>query len=152
MHHSINKISEKNKIDELIKKCQICRIALSKDDKPYLIPISFGYDGKKIYFHTAMEGKKIDIIEFNNNVCFEFENNVQLNPNNRNPCKWSFSYETVIGEGIIEEIKETNNKINALNIIMQHYSDKLWQFQQKSLNSVRVWSIKIKNINYKISK
>ena len=47
------------------------------------MPVSFGYDGAALYFHTAPKGRKIDFIEANNRVCFEFEANVALGQRRR---------------------------------------------------------------------
>ena len=60
-------------MDDIIRGSNVCRIALAKDNIPYIVPVSFGYDGESIYIHTAKEGKKINIIKNNNNLCFEFE-------------------------------------------------------------------------------
>ena len=79
----------------------ICRI---------FVPVSFGYDGESIYLHTAREGKKIDHFRNNQNICFEFERNVQLFSDLDNACKWTFSYESVIGFGKIQELGSLEQK------------------------------------------
>ena len=45
-------------------------IALCKDNQPYLVSLSHGYDPDRncIYFHCASEGKKIDYLKENNVV------------------------------------------------------------------------------------
>ena len=48
-------------------------VTLSVDNCPYIVPLSFGFEGNCLYFHTAREGKKIDMIRQNNTVCFELE-------------------------------------------------------------------------------
>ena len=46
-------------------------LALSGDDGYcYAVPISYAYDGKKIYFHSAPEGHKIDAMARNEKVSF----------------------------------------------------------------------------------
>ena len=38
-------------------------LALSGDDGyPYAVPISYIYDGEKLYFHSARQGHKLDAI------------------------------------------------------------------------------------------
>ena len=40
------------------------------DDYPYAVPISYVYDGKKIYFHCAQSGHKLDAIRRNPKASF----------------------------------------------------------------------------------
>lgn len=152
MRRSDKEIVDKKLISAIIRKCQVCRIALAKEDKPYIVPISFGYDGMHIYFHSTIEGKKIDFINANNRVCFEFELGVELIPNEINPCKWTFSFQSVIGEGKIIELITENEKRKGLNEIMKHYSGKEWSFSKNSIEQVRVWKIIIEMITGKQSK
>ena len=58
MRRKEKKITERLEIDEIIHKSNVCRLAFSKNNIPYIMPISFGYNGKKIFIHTATEGKK----------------------------------------------------------------------------------------------
>ena len=46
-------------------------LALSGDeDYPYAVPMSYVYDGEKIYFHCAKSGHKLDAIQKNANASF----------------------------------------------------------------------------------
>ncbi|NMC96524.1 MAG: pyridoxamine 5'-phosphate oxidase family protein, partial [Deltaproteobacteria bacterium] len=66
-------IKDRKDIDGIIRRCRVCRLAMSDDDQPYIIPLNFGYDGFCLYFHAAPEGRKIDILKRNNRVGFEFD-------------------------------------------------------------------------------
>lgn len=66
----INNITE---IERIINESPVCRIALSDNGLPYMIPVCFGYSNRHLYFHSANAGKKIDILKKNNNICFEFD-------------------------------------------------------------------------------
>ncbi len=142
-------IKDRELIDKIVDKANVCRLGLAKDNIPYVVPVSFGYDGDSIYFHSAKKGRKIDFIEANNFVCFEFEDSVNIAPNEKNPCKWSFYFKSVIGYGIIEEIKEHDKKIEALDKIMLHYSGKKWSVDYNNISLVGVWRIKIQSITGK---
>jgi nitroimidazol reductase NimA-like FMN-containing flavoprotein (pyridoxamine 5'-phosphate oxidase superfamily) len=121
------------------------------DNMPYIVPVSFGYDGESIYLHTAKEGKKIKYINNNNNICFEFEKNVKLFRNPDNACKWTFSYESVIGFGKIYELESSGQKEIGLNKVMFQYSGKEWVFGEDKLNNIRVWKIEITSMTGKRS-
>jgi len=138
-------------LSQVIKKCQVCRLGLSQDNVPYIVPVSFGYDGEFIYFHSAKDGKKMDILSINNKVCFEFESGVEIISNEDKPCSWSFSFQSVIGFGKAEEFSSREDKITGLKRIMEQYSDKKWDFSKIPLDSVRVWAINIDNMTGKQS-
>jgi len=151
MRRTDREIESREEMDEIIRGSQVCRIALAMDNIPYIVPVSFGYDGESIYIHTAKEGKKIIYFKNNNNVCFEFERNVKLFIDPINACKWTFSYESVIGFGKIHELESFENRKNGLNKIMCQYSGKEWVFGEDKLDNIRVWKIGINSITGKRS-
>jgi nitroimidazol reductase NimA-like FMN-containing flavoprotein (pyridoxamine 5'-phosphate oxidase superfamily) len=152
MRRKDREIKDRQLISELINECQVCRLGLAKDNVPYIVPVSFGYDGTAIYFHTAKEGKKIDYITTNNAVCFEFEHGVQLVPAESSPCEWTFFYQSVIGTGKIHELVTPSAKMEGLHQIMEHYSGRTWVFGEQSLHAIRVWKITIETMTAKQSK
>ena len=151
MRRKDKEISSMDEISQVIKKCQVCRLALSQDDVPYIIPVSFGYDGKTLYFHSAKDGKKIDILSINNNVCFEFESGVEVIVDETKPCNWSFSFQSVIGFGKAEELSFPEDKIKGLKHIMAQYSEKEWNLDTLPLNGLRIWAINITSMTGKQS-
>ncbi len=151
MRRKDKEIEDKDLIDRVISKAQVCRLGLCKDKMPYIVPVSFGYDGRFIYFHTAGEGMKLEYIASNNQVCFELEHDVKVAPNDNSACGWSFSYYCVIGFGIIEEITDLQPKVQALGHIVKHYSDREWDFNRQSLGKTRLWRISIEQMSGKQS-
>jgi nitroimidazol reductase NimA-like FMN-containing flavoprotein (pyridoxamine 5'-phosphate oxidase superfamily) len=145
-------ISDRRQIDEIIRGSLVCRVAMAKDNAPYVVPMSFGYDGAAIYLHTAPDGKKIEHFLANPQVCFEFERNVELRRDPQIACKWSFNFESVIGYGTISELAEPTQKEHALNEIMRQYSGKTWPFESASVAKVRAWKIAITSMTGKQSK
>ena len=118
---------------------------------PELVPLSFGYDGRELYFHTARTGRKIDCIEANNRVCFEVERNVELIRDPEQACEWSFAFESVIGFGTVHEMTSDEDRERGLNQIMEHYSGRRWRFDLTATRSVRVWRLVIESITGKRS-
>jgi nitroimidazol reductase NimA-like FMN-containing flavoprotein (pyridoxamine 5'-phosphate oxidase superfamily) len=145
-------ITDRGLIDGIIKKCQVCRLGLSKGNTPYIVPVSFGYDGNAIYFHTATVGRKIDFITANPKVCFEFEYGVSLMPNENNACNWTFSYQCVMGEGTVSELCHNPAKQEAIQQIMKQYSDRAWEISFESMEAIKVWKIDIERMSGKKSK
>ena len=144
-------ITDRVRIDEIIRESLICHLSCCLDDEPYLIPISFGYDGQAIYLHTAQKGKKITFFENNPRVCLSFVSQTELVPDLEQACKWSFDFASVIGKGVISEISDPDQKAFALNQIMIHYSGVEWEFPEKTLAGTRIWKIVLEDLTGKIS-
>jgi nitroimidazol reductase NimA-like FMN-containing flavoprotein (pyridoxamine 5'-phosphate oxidase superfamily) len=151
MRRTDKEIQSRDEIDGIIRGSDVCRIAMAMDNMPYIVPVSFGYDGESIYLHTAGEGKKIDHFRNNPNICFEFERNVTLFRDPADACKWSFSYESVIGFGKIFELESSAQRETGLNKVMSHYSGKDWAFDEDKMKNVRVWKIVISSMTGKRS-
>ena len=96
-------IEIRSEIDKIIHGCQICHLGFAMDGEPYVVPVSFGYDGVALYFHTAREGRKIDFISSNPRVCLQFERDVNLERSEADACEFTFSFESVIGYGDVVE-------------------------------------------------
>jgi uncharacterized protein len=152
MRRKDKEVQDRSLIDQVIARAQVCRLALCKDNQPYVVPVSFGYDSTHIYFHTADEGMKLDYLAANNRVCFEMEHDVQLVADESSACKWSQSFYSVIGFGTVHEITELPQKMDALNHIMKHYSGREWDFGDHAFKKLKVWLITIDQISGKKSK
>lgn len=151
MKRKEKEIKDIEQISKVIKKCNVCRLGLSQNDVPYIVPVSFGYDGKTLYFHSAKDGKKLDILAVNNKVCFEFESGVKVVSDETRPCNWSFSFQSVIGFGKVLELSSPEDKIRGLAQIMAQYSDKEWNFDNIPLKGFRVWALNIESMTGKQS-
>jgi len=60
-------------MEKILQRAGVGRIALCDGSMPYLVPVNFLYHEKKIAFHCAWEGKKLDLIGKNPNCCFEID-------------------------------------------------------------------------------
>ena len=136
--------------EEIIAKAEVCRIALVDGDTPYIVPMNFGYIDHTLYLHCAKEGKKIDIIKKNNNVCFEMDidrENVIADV----PAASTTHYKSVIGFGKAYFVEDRDEKIKALNALMHHYvKDKTKTFDYgKTLDAVQVIRVEISSMTGK---
>jgi uncharacterized protein len=152
MRHQEREIRDRREIDRIIREARVLRLGLCKDNRPYIVPVSFGYDGIFIYFHTAQEGMKIDYMDANDRVCFEMEHDVKMLPEKDKACKWSVSYFCVIGFGRVQEVTATQDKIFALTEIMKQYSRGEWDFDAAVVEKTRLWRIAIEQLTGKRSK
>ena len=151
MRRTDKEITTRSEIDEIINKAEVCRLAFAKDNEPYLVPVSYGYDGKSIFVHTAKEGKKIEFLKSNDRVCFEFEIDAKIVTHETIGCKWTASFKSVIGFGKMQRITNEADALFALNQIMLKYSGKEWDFTNKDISRVYLWKIEIEEISGKKS-
>lgn len=151
MRRTDKEIVHHDTILQIVRDCEVCRLGLAVDGEPYVVPVSFGFDGEAVYFHTAREGRKIDMMTANPRVCVQFERNVRLVTDDKDACSWSFSFESVIGFGTVTELVGDAAKTRGLNRIMQHYSGRDWSFGKTHLSSTRVWRVDLEILTGKKS-
>lgn len=150
MRRKDQEITERKEIDEVITSSQVIRLAMVDGDKPYIVPLCFGYDGKVLYVHCARDGKKTDVLKKNGNVCFEFEDVGALEESDK-PCNWGIKYRSVIGSGKAVFLEELEDKKKALDFIMKQYTDQPFQFEDRMVAAVTVIRIDIEEITGKRS-
>jgi hypothetical protein len=113
--------------------------------------LNYGYSEDVIYFHSASEGRKIELLKANNRVCFEIENTTEIVRKDE-PCKWTTKYRSLIGHGNIEIISDTESKKIGLNIIMSKYGyDGQGKYNEGSLSRMVLLKLKIEKITGKQS-
>jgi nitroimidazol reductase NimA-like FMN-containing flavoprotein (pyridoxamine 5'-phosphate oxidase superfamily) len=52
-------ITDKSEIESIIRKSLVCRLGLTDNARPYIVPLCFGYTDNRLYFHSATEGRGI---------------------------------------------------------------------------------------------
>ena len=145
-------VTDKKILHEVIEKAEVCRLGLVDDLTPYIVPLSFVFDGTHIYVHSATEGRKVDILRRNNRVCVEFEQDIAL-VKGKKACDYGFRFLTVICHGTAEAVHDIDEKNSALNQLMNHYEPE-WnsrQFTEQELSSVLVFKITVEEMTGKVS-
>jgi nitroimidazol reductase NimA-like FMN-containing flavoprotein (pyridoxamine 5'-phosphate oxidase superfamily) len=66
-------ITDDAEIADLLRQADICRIATSVNDQPFISANTFWYDGERIFFHTATQGRTLTNIQHNPRVCLEVD-------------------------------------------------------------------------------
>ncbi len=151
MRRKENKITSRGEMDQIIHNSLICHLSCSLNNQPYVVPLSFGYDGNVVYFHTAQEGKKNTILSANPQVCLGFEQEVQIQPDPNLACRWSFHYQSVIAAGIAEVVTNPKDRLYGIKQIMLHYSDRDWKISDNELSRTILWRVQLDEITGKKS-
>lgn len=151
-----DKQADNEKALEIIHNCDICRIALCDGGMPYIVSMNFGFEFEEealvFYFHSANEGKKLDIIRKNGNACFEMDRGHRLSVSD-SACQCSMAYESVVGFGQIEILTDREEKRKGLLSIMKKYSPKnTYSFTDKMVDSVTVLKLTAGEYQAKVSR
>jgi uncharacterized protein len=157
MRRSDREVSEIELIEEIINKADVCRIALADNKTPYIVTMNFGYSGypmRRLFFHCANTGRKLEMIRKNEYVCFEMDIDHQLyvKPANdgRKGCNWGMNYRSVVGYGNISIITDKEAKKTGLDCIMKHYgNENEYFYDEKALANTTVLRLDIKEITGK---
>ena len=83
---------DEHQMNNLLSSQVIGRLACSTDNQPYLVPLTYTFDGSYIYGQTK-EGMKLDVLRKNPNVCFEVDQMTDM-------ANW----QSVIVLGVFEEL------------------------------------------------
>jgi uncharacterized protein len=150
MRRKDKQISDVSTIEAIIRTAQVCRVGFSDNGRAYVVPMSFGYQDRVLYFHCATEGKKIECIRKNPNVCFAFDEAVEP-IRHESACRWSMRYKSVIGYGRVEFIGKIADKRHALEIIMRQYSKDQYEFPDTELEKIIVFKVLIDEMSGKQS-
>jgi nitroimidazol reductase NimA-like FMN-containing flavoprotein (pyridoxamine 5'-phosphate oxidase superfamily) len=141
-------IKDQTEIDNIIRSAKVCRLGMSADDQPYIVPLCFGYEAGSLFFHSAGEGKKLDMLEVNSNVCFEFDLDHALNQAEK-PCDWGMTYRSVIGFGTASVVDDIEAKRQGFDAIMRQYSDRSFTYPDGELKGTSIIKVQIHSMTGK---
>jgi nitroimidazol reductase NimA-like FMN-containing flavoprotein (pyridoxamine 5'-phosphate oxidase superfamily) len=146
MRRKEKEIKDFEEINSILKTARICRLAMIDGDRPYLIPMNFGYRENILYFHCARQGRKVEILKKNPLVCFEIEWDISL-LEGKEPCQWSMSFRSLIGSGKAEFIESPDQKVEALSIIMSQYSSQdEFSYPTEAVDGVIIFRVSVDEI------
>jgi nitroimidazol reductase NimA-like FMN-containing flavoprotein (pyridoxamine 5'-phosphate oxidase superfamily) len=150
MRRSEKEITDIREIEEIILESDVCRIGLSDDGQPYVVPVNFGYENMTLYIHAALEGRKIDIIRKNNNVCVVFDIDHEFLKTDK-VCKWSTSYRSVMAFGKAYLVDDPDEKRHGLDVLVSHYGGHPEDYAEKTLAKTAIMKIDIESVTGKVS-
>ena len=144
-------VTNSQEIYKILKKCDVCRIAFFDENYPYIIPMNFGVtfegDTFTLYVHGAKVGKKVELMEKNNNIAFEMDCSHTI-VEGETACEYSMTYESVCGNGVLTPVPEAE-KVAALTILLQQYTDKALSFSPERVAATGVWKVRVTEISGK---
>ena len=139
-------IEERAEIEAIIAGATVCRLAMCSSDGPYVVPLSFGYKDNTLYLHTAMEGKKLDVLEENSRVCFEMDEDQGIEQRGDRAWEFAVKYRSVVGFGQATFIEDPSEKAAALDIFVEHYGVPPEEYPEALLKVTKVIKVEIESM------
>lgn len=138
-------------IEAIIRKCDICFIGVvDPNNMPYVLPMNFGFKDNVIYLHSAPEGRIIDILNNNNNICVSFSTDNELVFQHPEvACSYRMKSKSVVATGKVEFIEDLDEKREVLDIIMETYSDKKFKYSDPAVKNVKIWKVAMNQVTCK---
>lgn len=134
---------------EVVDKCEYAFLSMAAEDgTPYGLPITIVRDGRNVYFHSAMEGRKVRCLRENPRVCLTCVRNTEIQQD-----RFTTLYECAVAFGTASEVAEEAEKIEVLRILCQrHTPANMEGFDkaiEKSLARTAIWKIAVQEISGK---
>lgn len=151
MRRDDREIRDFSEIIEVMKKCDVCRIALNDEGYPYILPLNFGMKTEEgqitLYFHGAGEGRKYELIKRDNRASFEMDCAHKLVAD-REACRCTMGYESVVGRGRIEIVTD-EEKQEALCALMRQYHEEEFPFRKEVADRTTVMKLVVEKVTGK---
>ena len=139
-------ITDEKQIRGILDTAKILHLGLAVDNEPYVVPMNYGYtmeDGKLVlYLHSAVRGKKLDMIRENPRVFFEMD--CDLVPfEGKVPCQYGIAYSSLMGRGTARIVEDVEEKKKAMSILMKTQTEKDFLFEDRLVSIVAVIRIDV---------
>ena len=134
-------VTDPQQIKEILDTAQVVHLGLCVDNEPYVVPMNYGYtmeeDKLILYLHSAVRGKKLDMIRTNPKVFFEMDCDRKPFEGNL-PCQYGLSYSSLMGRGTASIVEDVEEKKKAMSILMKTQTDKDFSFEDRLVSIVTV--------------
>lgn len=146
---------------------------IDEKNEPYGIPLSIVRNGDILYFHSAMDGKKVNSLSKNPMVSIIFVGDVKVPENytdeelrkiGKDASKastfisnvFTTEFESAIVRGTVKQIEDKDEKIKAMKFICEKYTPtKIDYFDmaiKSGLSRTNIYSVQIEDITSKRKK
>ena len=146
------RITDENQIRHIQDTAKLLHLGRAVANEPYVVPMNYGYameDGKLVlYLHSAVQGKKLDMMRENPRVFFELD--CDLSPfEGEKPCQYGLVYSSVMGRGTASIVEDTAEKIKAMALLMKTQTQKDFEFNDRLVSIVAVIRIDVEEYTAK---
>jgi nitroimidazol reductase NimA-like FMN-containing flavoprotein (pyridoxamine 5'-phosphate oxidase superfamily) len=148
MRRADREITDQSELEALLKQGTVVNLGLWDGEQVYVVPLNYGYRDRAIYLHSALEGRKIDILRRNPQVCFSITLNQEI-VESETPCNWGTSFCSLIGHGQALFLETAEEKTVGLDAFMAQFTDRPQEYEEKMLEVTAVIRIDITELTGK---
>ena len=145
-------ITDENQIKAILDTASVLHLGMSVNDEPYVVPMNYGYtmeNGKLVlYLHSALRGKKLDMLRANPRVFFEMDCD-RVPFEGKLPCQYGLAYSSVMGRGTARIVEDVEEKKQAMTILMKTQTQKDFTFEDRLVSIVAVIRIDVEEYTAK---
>lgn len=155
MRRKDRQVTDPERIRAVIAACDCCRLGLCEDGRAYIVPLDFGFaerDGRyTLYFHSAKEGRKIDLIRERGWASFEMDAGHEV-ISDESACEYTARFQCVMGGGPMTMLETAEEKRAGLAAIMAHVSgeERTWDFPEAMLERPQVIRLEAEELTCKV--
>ena len=145
-------VTDPVEIRRILDTAKVLHLGLAVNNEPYVVPMNYGYteeEGKLVlYLHSALKGKKLDMMGANPNVFFELECD-RMPFEGKLPCQYGLVYSSVMGRGKARIVEDVEEKMKALSILMKTQTGTDFTFNAQLVSIVAVIRIDVEEYTAK---
>ena len=145
-------VTDPVEIRRILDTAKVLHLGLAVNDEPYVVPMNYGWteeEGKLVlYLHSALKGKKLDMMDATPNVFFELECD-RMPFEGKLPCQYGMIYSSVMGRGKARFVEDVEEKMKALSILMKTQTGKDFTFNEQLVSIVAVIRIDVEEYTAK---
>ena len=147
-------VTDSNRIDEIIRACDCCRLGFADGGESYIVPLNFGFcregENRVFYFHGAAEGRKLELARRLGRASFEMDTGHQLRVGTQG-CSCTLAFQCVMGTGTVEILSDREEKRSGLQAIMEQNTGRDgWTFPDKAVDETAVLRLLVETISCKV--
>jgi uncharacterized protein len=143
-------INNREEIDQIIRSCKTCWLAMSVENIPYVLPMNFALDGNSVILHSAQSGRMWETLKKNRNVCINWTLGEDLAWQDvKVGCSYRVKSKSVLVEGKVEFADDFEEKNRCLQLLMNQYSDREFKFSKPAVENVGILKVAIEKISAK---
>ena len=139
-------IFDPEQIKAILDTAKVLHLGLAVDNEPYVVPMNYGYlmeDGKlTLYLHSAVLGKKLDMIRANPRVFIEMDCD-RIPFEGEKPCQYGLAYASIMGRGTAVSVEDVEEKKMAMSVLMKTQTGKDFAFEDRLVSMVAVIRIDV---------
>ena len=96
-------------IEAVLRNARVGRIGCASNDRPYVVPMNYAYDGEFIYGFSTL-GRKITVMREQPSICFEVDE-----------IEGSSTWRCVIAEGLYDELEDESSRQAAIERLARDF-------------------------------